>query len=78
MTATVAGWMVNPDTTVPESRAPMMVGLSMVDYQCSVSLALWCLLRLHGLACWKRNAFHDPRCLEKSLNYDVKSVQYYV
>ena len=30
VTATVAGWMVNPDTTVPESRAPMMVGFSMV------------------------------------------------
>ena len=48
VTATVAGWMLNPETTVPESRAPMMVDFIMVRFYwlyCELALPiLFCLL----------------------------------
>ena len=66
VTATVAGWIVNPDTTVPESRA-MMVGFSMVKvtvlygFISCVQFQLRACCKLQA-ACEKRwIAFHDGK-----------------
>lgn len=73
VTATVAGWIVNPDTAVPESRA-MMVGFSMV-LKITVLYGMLACLTV-SVACatlckdFDRAVECFPRQEEKSLNFD--------
>ena len=66
VTATVAGWMLNPETTVPESRAPMMVDFIMVRFYwlyCELALPILFVL----VACREVECFFIVHDMKRNL-----------